>query len=212
MNDNDEQDQLDGFVRLFRRLVLQVLRETPRTEPVIRTRVEAHLGDDPSELPIVSQSWRAWDHVNLQLAIDAFLAEPGVEAELLGISAPHKQHMEISLSDLLLGQGPMGIFGLGSVDYVNLPSGPKTTQRCVAFGLWLVRTPAAPLAVLVRPDNEHGMSRGVSVDVMGRDPAVVDAFHARLRELALEHNVFRGQVLSLGGSDEMFGPESSRPL
>jgi len=208
MTQPDERDPLDDFVRLFRRLVRQVLRDQPQAEPVIHARIQAHLGEDPRELPIVSQSWRAWDHVNFQLAIDAYLAAPGVEFELLGITAPHKHHMEMTLSDLLLGQGPMGVFGLGSVDYVKLPSGPNATHSCVAFGLWLVRTPDAPLAVLVRPDNEHGMSRGIAVDVMGRDGEIVDAFHARLRELALEHNVFRGQVLSLGGSDEMFGPQS----
>lgn len=205
MTDSDDKKQLDEFVVLFRRLVRQVLRDAPKRESVIRSRVDAHLGADSLTLPIVGQSWKPWDHVNLQLALDAFLDEPGVEFELLGISAQHKRHMQLAFSDLLQGEGPMGGFGLGPVDYVKLPSGPGETHTCVEFGLWLMRTPAGPLVALVRPAEQHGMGgSGVVLEVMGLDDATVDAFHERVRALARERNVFRGQVLSLGGASDMF--------
>src|SRR4051812_49303316 len=117
MSENDEQEQLNAFVGSFRRLVNHVMRNAPTRESVFRTRVEAHLGADPLALPIVAQSWRPWDHVNLQMAIEAYLREPDVECELVGVTAQHKRHMQLSFSDLLQNEGPMGGFGIGSVDY-----------------------------------------------------------------------------------------------
>ena len=207
MSDADDQEQLNNFVRLFRRLVTQVLREAPSSESVVRARIQAHLQEDPLALPIVAQSWRPWDHVNLQLAIDALLSEAGVESELLGIAAPHKRHMGLSLSDLLQERGPMAVT-FGPVDYAKLASGPGATHSCVEFGLYLVRTADGPLVALVRAGSQEMGHGGIVVEVMGREPEQVDKLHVRLRELAHEHNVFRGQVLSLGGTGQMFEPES----
>jgi hypothetical protein len=205
--DDASGNAFDDFLRQFNRLVQAALRSAPRTENVFRTRVQEHLGVDPRTLPVVTQSFRRWDHVNLQLALDALLDEPGVEAEVLGIATPHKRHMQVSLSDLLQDAQPMGGLAIGPVDYVKLPSGLHETRSCVDFGLWLVRTPSAPLAAFMHGSSE-GHGGGVVLEVVGADERDVDAFHERIRVLMLDHNVFRGQVLSLGSAGEMFGPPS----
>jgi cell division protease FtsH len=200
-----DDERFDEFFQLFRRLMSAAARTVPRQPSALRQRVDEHLGTDSSTLPIVEQSLRSWDHINLQFAIDALLEEPGVDGELLGITAQHKRHMDVSLSDLLQSEGPMGGFRIGPVDYVNLASGPAQSRACVGFGLWLFSTPDGPFVALMHTNN-HGHSPGVVFEVMGRDATSIDALHARIRNLMLEHNVFRGQVLSLGSSEEMFGP------
>ena len=50
------------------------------------------------------------------------------------------------------------------------------------------------------------MHAGVSLQVVSTEPGAAAQAAAEIRRAALEHNVFRGQVLSFGG--EMFGPRS----
>jgi hypothetical protein len=81
-------------------------------------------------------------------------------------------------------------------------------MSCVRCGLYLIEEPDDRLALLFREEMQHGPrgAAGIAIEVLGPDFARGSQILEDLRELALDHNVFRGQVLSF--DREMFGPES----
>ena len=67
--------------RLMTRFVDQA-READR--PQFATMLTEHLGLPADRLPVAEQQWPAYEHVNVQAALDAWLAEPGREHRLVG--------------------------------------------------------------------------------------------------------------------------------
>ena len=72
-----------------------------------RTRLQRllfdHLGPGWASLPVVTGSWPAYDHVNVQIGLDAWLAAPGREHELAGITG--FRHVSFGLGDLAQSGG-----------------------------------------------------------------------------------------------------------
>jgi hypothetical protein len=161
--------------------------------------------DDASRDGVVQESWPGYEHVNVQAALNAWLAEPDVVHELVGVV--NYQHRNVGLAELLAlggpGQEPWAPQP-GTVSRVNLPSGPDgQVFSCVRFGIYLLTTPQARLAILMHgPEPESGLATAV-VQVIADRPGAAAPVAARIRQLAVEHNVFRGQVLSFG--DQVFG-------
>ena len=62
--------------RLMTRFVDQA-READR--PQFGTMLTEHLGLPADRLPVAEQQWPAYEHVNVQSALDAWLGEPGRE-------------------------------------------------------------------------------------------------------------------------------------
>ena len=199
-------------LRDLRRLVDRAVRLTVKAaradeQPNVAGRLRSFLGrlDDA---PVVDDSWPIYDHVNVQRALDAWLAEPGRHAEVMGLAG--FQHMEFGLSELLhLGPDFMPV-RLGGLATVNLPSGPDgETLRCIHTGVLLVTEPdGTRLAMLVR--SGEMMDRRVHVQVVCADTTRAEAVAGRLRELVIERNVFRGRVVSFG--DDIFGQERGASL
>ena len=82
---------------------------------------------------VVTESWRPYDHVNVQAGLEAWLAEPGREYEVIGVTA--FQNREFGLADFLDEAGPVDPWGPrpGNVATVNVPCGPDSAVRaCVA--------------------------------------------------------------------------------
>jgi hypothetical protein len=194
--------------KLARRAVRKVVR-TARLEDQVgfAALLAEHLAVDTSELEVVGETWPQYDLVNVQAGLDAWLAEPGRAHRLVGVV--NYRHREFGLSQLftLEMHGPMP----GNVSRTNMPSGPDGQVRaCVRCGLYLVTEGERRAALLVRAaEPDAGISR-VSVQIAADDPAYAAddpayaaAVAARLRELAVEHNVYRGHVVSFGRS--MFG-------
>lgn len=187
-------------LRDLRRLVDRAVRLTVKAaradeQPNVARRLRSFLGR-LDEAPVVDDSWPIYDHVNVQRALDAWLAEPGRHAEVMGLAG--FQHMEFGLSELLhLGPDFMPV-RLGGLATVNLPSGPDgETLRCIHTGVLLVTEPdGTRLAMLVR--SGEMMDRRVHVQVVCADTTRAEAVAGRLRELVIERNVFRGRVVSFG--------------
>jgi cell division protease FtsH len=96
--------------------------------------------------------------------------------------------------------GERGKFG--SVEYVNLPSGPGETLPCVQFGVFLVADGEHRFVVLMRGPDEHGSQTVVSLEVISPDEEVARGFFEEIRALVVELNVFRGKVISFGAAQE----------
>ena len=163
-----------------------------------------HLGD-LADAEVVTETWPGYEHVNVQAGLDAWLADAARSWRLVGVIG--YQHRQFGLAELLDPEsGLSDPFAPrpGSPARVNLACGPGgQVSPCVRCGLYLVEEGDHRTAVLLRgPEPESGMN-AVTVQVVSTDPAGAAATAAAVRHLALQHNVFRHQVLSFGG--EVFG-------
>lgn len=193
-------EDVAGFARSFSRFAgaMHELAAQSVTSPV-REVLDRHLGEDTSALPVVAEGYPPYDHVNLQVALDAYLAEEGRSHELIGLAG--QQRRWSSLADLVAFAHQAGVT-IGSVDYVNLPISPEDTLACVSFGVYLVQDRGNTLAALVRVGNEDSGpgGDGVAVEVVCREREAARAMLGEIRRLMVERNVFRGQVVSFGES------------
>jgi Cdc6-like AAA superfamily ATPase len=199
--------ELADVGRLLRRGVRAVVGAARADERVTLSRILAEfLGDGAPSLEVVQESWPGNEHVNVQAALDAWLAEPGRTSELVGIVG--YQHRPFGLGELLTGvegaaQDPFGPRP-GNPSRVNRACGPDGEVRpCVRCGLYLVTEGEARIAVFFRgPDPETGLPF-TALHIAASDAEVARRAAAEIRDEALARNVFRGQVLSFGG--EVFG-------
>ena len=190
----------------FRRRVVRGFVRTARADegPSFRTLIPEHLGVPVADLPIVEEHWPGYEHVNVQTALDIWLAEPGREHQLVGMT-DYRHRGSFGLGDLLSqpdrydhGHRP------GQVSWVPLPAGPDgATLPCVRVAVVLVSQGEDRLVLLVRGADPESEMTGVAVDVMATREGLAAETGSRLRDLALEHNVLRGQVVSFGTS--MYG-------
>ena len=181
-----------------------------RAEEVSVSRLLSdHLGADvqAAALPVAKGSWLAYDRVNVQTAVDAWLAAPGREHRLVGLT--QYRHRDFGLPDLLHGDryGP----GVGSVETESLPAGPGgLTRSCVQCGIYLTSDSDGRAAVLVRGPEQHGMHQGVSVEVVAAPADRATQIVSEIRQLSIEHNVFRGHVVAF--DSEVFGRDGTALL
>jgi hypothetical protein len=201
VNLSPDRPELADVGRLARRLVRRTIAAARADEGSLGKLLTAHLGAQGTTLPVARRSWPAYDQVNVQTAIDIWLAEPGRTHELVGLT--EYRHRDFGLADLLQtgGWGP-GI-GIGSVETQAMPAGPDgETRQCVQCAIYLTTGPDGAAALLVRGPEEHGSSE-VDVQVACTSPDRAQLVIDEIRRLSLEHNVFRGHVVEFG--DEVFG-------
>ena len=97
-DDGGDRPELADVGRLARRLVRQAVGAARADESSIRRRLADHLGSEAGTLPVASGSWPRYDRVNVQAGLDAWLAEPGREHEVAGITG--FRHRMFGLADL----------------------------------------------------------------------------------------------------------------
>ncbi|WP_182380003.1 ATP-binding protein [Nocardioides sp. WS12] len=206
----DDPPRLADIARYGRYLTRSLAaRARAADQPTFRSILTEHLAVPPSELPIVLEQWPAYEHVNVQAALDVLLTEHGPDARTVGI-AGHRHHGPFGIADLVgedsvhFHHGPRP----GNVTTVALPIGPRgATRDCLRAAVVLLTAGSDRIALLVLgPDPESGSS-SVNVEIIASEPARAEEFGRRLRELSLELNVYRGQVVSFG--HHMFGERGS---
>ena len=199
---------ISEFAALFQRFLQRMAESgSEGSSSELRALVDGHLGTESTGLPVISQVFMTFDHVNVQVALDAYLSEPGTTHEILGLSGQSRHFA--SFADLLEMGRHTGV-RIGKPDLVDLPVGPDDTMACVQFGLFLIARGDDRLAVLMRGQDEHGPNEGVTLSVLSAQPQSARRFLADIRKLIGELNVFRGQVLSFGESP--FGRMSVGPI
>lgn len=205
-----EKPELADVGRLAKRLLARTVA-TARAEDESASRLLSdHLGiaGQAAALPVAKGSWPAYDRVNVQTAVDAWLAVPGREHRLVGLT--QYRHRDFGLPDLL-HRGNHWAPPLGSVETESLPAGPGgLTRPCVQCGVYLTSDANGQAAVLVRGPEPHGMQQGVSVEVVSTPAARSTQIVSEIRQLSIEHNVFRGHVVEF--SEEVFGGDGSALL
>jgi hypothetical protein len=205
----DELPEPADVLRLARRLLRRVVQAARAEDEPVQRALREHLGPDAASVPVVSGSWRGYDHVNLQAGLDAWLADGGRAHTLVGLTG--FRHSGFGLADLMQsGAGHYGI-GLGSVAMTALPAGPGgQTRACVQCGLYLVSDGDTRLALLLRGPDDSDPDSDATLEVACSDQAAAQRVIDEVRGLAIARNVFRGQVVAFGG--EVFGHGRGRML
>jgi ATPase family protein associated with various cellular activities (AAA) len=206
--------ELADVGRLARRLVGRAVQTARTEDQPLRRLLLDHLGPDAAALPTASASWPAYEHVNVQVGLEAWLDEGTRTHEVFGITGTgFMRHMEIvGIGDLLQprGDGPFGSASYGGVMTVAVPSGPDgRTHPCVSHGIYLVEDDGIPLVIVLQP-VDRGPFPQVVLQITGQDQGRIQAVLGQIQTLTSERSVFRGQVISFG--PEVFGPGRQVPM
>lgn len=189
----------EELARAIQDLTAWAERHAPRPEPELRRRLREHLDADPADLEVVAATMSPYDHVNAQVALDTYLAEPGISCQMLGLSLEHG--FRPGLAELAQRAGSFeGLVDPGPVEYLGVDVGDRVVM-CVKAGLALLREGDDALAVLISPGGPPGMDddeSGSRLEVMGRARVTAEHWLARIRELMDRHNVYRGKVVAFG--------------
>jgi cell division protease FtsH len=192
--------ELADVPRLAGRLLSVAVAAARGHDAPVQRALATHLGPRAVGWPVVTASWPALDQVNVQAAVDAWLGDPGVRHELLGLTGV--RHGHVDLADLTAGglpRSPAGVPGIGSVTTVARPAGPGgTTRACVTCGLYLVEQGGQRSAVLLRGPAGDDPHKTVSLQVAAADQTAATEILDHIRALATTHNVYRGQEISFG--------------
>jgi hypothetical protein len=202
------QPELADIARLAQRLVSRAVEAARVPERPLRRLLLDHLGENAASLPTVSASWQPFDHVNVQIALDTWLAaSPVRQHEVVGVTGVGMmRHMDVSIGDFIMpARDGLGRAGAGGVITTALPCGPGgQTRACVSNGIYLVHDGDVPLAIMLQPSDRGPMHAEVVLQIAGADIRRIEAVLDEIRRLAAERSVFRGQVISL--EPEVFGP------
>ena len=191
-------EQLASFLRDFSKLtaLASMASEVTGGTPLLPT-IAAHLGTEPSRLPVVVESFPAHRLADASGILDGLVQDdPG--ARIHGLAGQQRHHMD--LSDLVSGNG-MNAGWLGEPDYETVSVGPDEERRIVSFGLFLFTRAGSPLAVLMRQANpQYGRERA-TLEVLGASPDAVDGFLKHFKASLRENSIFRGHVISFTAND-----------
>src|SRR5207249_4806492 len=95
----DERTSPEEFGLLFKRFLDDIVNRAEVPEGPLLKRLRAHLGGEPTRMPVISEEIQRFEQPNLQVAMDAYLEEAGHSAELIGL-APEKAVAQAFLKDV----------------------------------------------------------------------------------------------------------------
>lgn len=155
--------------------------------------VQDALGPAGRDHSVVARHMAAFEHVNLQTAIDSWTAAPGRRVDVHGVVLP-PHFGEIDLQQLMTGEALPPV-RLSAPAVVDLPSGPGTTLACLRLALLVVTDDAGTYVLLVQGPGEHRPT--LSVEVAGLPVEQAQALLAELDRLRRALNVYRGRLVEV---------------
>ena len=154
--------------------------------------IAGFLGPDREAHSVVTRALPAFEHVNLQTALDAWAGRPGRTVEVHGLSLP-PHHAPPTLQQLVAAERmPLRITPPALID---LPNGPGSTLGCLKLALLLVSEHDRRYVLMVHGPGEH--HPGLEVEVAGLPVDAAQAVLAELDELRGQLNVYRGHLLEV---------------
>jgi hypothetical protein len=151
------EDEAREFALAFRGFLDWVHATAPRERNEVSALVRDFLGPDGTRHSVVGRRLPAFEHVNLQTAIDAWSVRPGRTAAIQGIAMP-PHHGDLSLQQLVAGEG-LPSLRLTAPALADLPNGPGSTLGCLRLALLLVTDGDGRYVVMIqgpRPGVEPG--------------------------------------------------------
>jgi hypothetical protein len=213
-----DHEDLRGLARGLRLLVEAGARalaeDTGPSE--LALRVTAHLGCELPAVVAVTEQFPAWENVNVQRGVDAYLAAQHSDADWFGAADlghhPHEDMLSLitlptRLSPLRImarsgiRTGSAGEMRVGTASYGTAAIGPEENTEVVTFGLVTSTAPdGAPVVIGIRDETRFG-SPSWSLEILAADQAAAAATRDEIERLIRVHDVFRGQVLSFSASE-----------
>lgn len=167
--DPDRRPEVADVGRLARRGLRAAVRAARADErPGLSDLIGEHLGPARTDAEVATQRWARHDGVNMQRAMDAWLAEPGRERRSYGVPVGY----DVGLAELVAGSNA---YGMGDVEpaavaRVNLPCGPGQVQACASAVVHLVTEPGRRVVFFARlGDPRHGVDH-CTVEIVSDDP------------------------------------------
>src|SRR5919205_3677384 len=193
------------FGRSLHRFLQASLAQAPPEEPEVARRLREHVGVERLvELPILTRTFGAFDHPNLQVALDQLLAGGAWSAQTVGLRWHQALYGGESLVQIVLLAGadaPESGFGLttAALEHVTVSLGPDESIACMANALLLLRAGERAVAALVSRNDERMGGAAVRLDVLAADRADGERLLGEIEALMRRHNVYRGRVVAFGG-------------
>ncbi|MBZ0184967.1 MAG: ATP-binding protein, partial [Candidatus Obscuribacterales bacterium] len=189
----------------------------PGRKKSFREKIKSHLGLDPSNLPVITEQFPAYNHANVQLGMDEYVSTNGRNATSMGIQGGSLlSFRDVNLSSLVAKDSWTSMFGIGTykegpITHSTFHLEGEETMKCVQKALYLVKNDTQPIAVLVREsDNMFGASSGIFVECMAAENNIADGFIKELKAIIKEKNVYRGKILSLSQTEDPSGGSSGQ--
>src|SRR5580692_3459527 len=164
-------------------------RESGERNPVAALTAD-FLGPEAAAHSVVSRDLPAFEHVNLQTAIDAWSARDGRAVDVQGVLVP--QHYSLNLQEIVSAESLPPI-RLTAPALVDLPDGPDSTLGCLKLALLLVTDARGRYILMVQSPGEH--HPGLEIEVAGLPVGQAQAVLGELDQLRSRLNVYRGHVL-----------------
>jgi AAA+ superfamily predicted ATPase len=188
------------FADAFMAFLEEAGRTVKSRRSSLADRVVAHLGGDTAALEVVSEQFDGFEHPNLQLALDAFIAASAPGADWVGIAGDQKQYVTSVLA-MLLGN-PDGRTGPplaeGPIDRVAFHLSGGDILTAVQHGILLASVQGVPVVIaLLGPSAMHGPRQQIQLEVVSPAPEISHQVLTDLRQLMHVHNVYRGHVISI---------------
>lgn len=192
-----------SFLRSFQAVAEEASKAAGAGDGVrFATVVGEHLGGPIADMAIVGEEVPNHRFADWDTAL-ALLAGHDPAAREVGVSGG-EMRFHHSLSDFV---GEMFVrFGAGQVDYVSVPVGHEQRRRAIGFGVRLFVHRGFPVGVLQRQANRRFGQEYGTVEVICADRELASALIEEARELATEHSVLRGQVITF--ADTGYGDEA----
>jgi ATPase family associated with various cellular activities (AAA) len=165
----------------------------------VSSLVRGFLGPEGASHSVVTRDLAAFEHVNLQTAVNAWLERPGRTADIRGVALP-QHYGGLTLQQLVGGDGLPPV-RLTAPALADLPNGPGSTLGCLKLALLLITDqplagrPGGRYIVMIQAPSEHQPS--LQVEVAGLPVAAAQSLLAELDRLRAELNVYRGHLLDV---------------
>jgi hypothetical protein len=193
------------FGAAWQKFIEYINANTPPPEPPpppIVTRLTTFLNAEPTSMIILKEAFLERDLPNLQIAMDRFLTDPERTAELIGYIAPY-ENPDFGLAYLLSRQNQWQATTEGPVRYRSVVMADGSHLQCVEKGLYLITDHGTKALVFVRAGERYFGSESLLLEVLCLETERAEAILSEVRALVHQHNIYRGQVISLVGRDDI---------
>lgn len=176
----------------------------------LRDRIKQHFGMEPTNLPILTQEFASYNHVNVQLALDAYFEEKKGTQDMLGWQGGMSMFSfkSSTLSELVAARSFASIFGFSGakvapVRYTTFTLDEGRVVSCVEKALYFHKADKEKLVIVLRADDaSFGLGdTKICLEVMALNKEKAEEFMQDIRSKLTSHNVYRGKILSLDGKD-----------
>jgi hypothetical protein len=199
LSEHAAEDEALEFATAFRGFLDWVHATAARERNEVSALVREFLRPDGTRHSVVTRRLPAFEHVNLQTAVDAWSTQPGRTVQVQGIAMP-PHYGDLSLQQLVAGEG-LPPLRLTAPALADLPNGPASTLGCLRLALLLVTDRDGRYVVMIQGPNEH--HPGLQVEAAGLPVDAAQRLLAELDRLRADLNVYRGHLLevslSMGG-------------